>query len=343
MTLRTPSPIRQLARESNFELLRLVSQFCIVLYHIIHFYVVPFRASPWFEAVQMPLHVGVVVFVLLSGYFGIKPSSKGLFRLLSILLVYSLTNIIFGLRHGDGLYEKALALCFLSRTPFWFVRTYVYLYLVSPILNDFLGRASSKQKWYILLALGFISVVIAQSRGDFTLEEGKNLGYFMFLYCLGQQLHEYKGAWQNWSTSKLLLAYLLLNIAIVSAYLLLPSLHAVTWKLCFYYTSPLLITNAVLLFLLFGKIRLQSAGINWLATSCLAIFLIHCSVHAKQLLHLVGKSLCQHLGDDCLLFCATVVLALLVVGASILIDKLLTPVWLVSGRLGTALQKKLGF
>ena len=259
-----------------------------------------------------------------------------------MLLVYSLTSIIFGLRHGDGLYEKALVLCFLSRTPFWFVRTYVYLYLVSPMLNDFLGRGSSKQKLYILLALGFISVVMAQSHGDFTLEEGKNLGYFMFLYCLGQLLHEHKDAWLNWSTAKLLLAYLLLNIAIVSSYLLLTSLRAVIWKLCFSYTSPLLITNAVILFLLFGKIRLQSAGINWLATSCLAIFLIHSSVHAKQLLHLVGKSLCHHLGNDCLLFGTTVVLALLVVGASILINKLLIPVWLVSGRLGTALQKNLG-
>ena len=330
-------------RQSNFELLRLLSQYFIVLYHVLHFYLQPHHSSLAFKALQMPLHIGVVVFVLLSGYFSIKPSSKGFLRFLAILFVYSLPNIVHGVLTGQGALQKGLSLLFLSNTRFWFVRTYLYLYLVSPMLNEFLGNGILSRKWYLLAALGFISVWIAQFRTDPSLELGKNLVHFMFLYTLGRLLHEYQERWQRLSTFQLAGAYLFLNLLIVTTYLFLPSLRPLTWRLCFYYTSPILILNAILLFLFFGKLQFQSAFVNHLATSCFAIYLLHSTFYARQLLAVAGRALCQNIHSDIPLFGAAVLLALLVVTAIILIDNLLLPVWKASQKLGQTLYLKLGF
>lgn len=66
------------SRESNFELLRIVAMFCIVFYHLLLHYVIPAEGEESiFYALQLPLHIGVPLFVFISGYFGIKPSVSG--------------------------------------------------------------------------------------------------------------------------------------------------------------------------------------------------------------------------------------------------------------------------
>lgn len=41
-----------------------------------------------YQGIQIPLHIGVILFVLISGYFGIKRSFKGLIRLLTMTAIY---------------------------------------------------------------------------------------------------------------------------------------------------------------------------------------------------------------------------------------------------------------
>ena len=64
------------------ELLRIVSMFCIILFHLLLFFVEPNSGNPIYRAHQMPLHIGVILFVLVSGYYGIKTSLRGLCKLL---------------------------------------------------------------------------------------------------------------------------------------------------------------------------------------------------------------------------------------------------------------------
>ena len=74
-------------RLSNFEALRLLSMFLIVFYHLLLRFYHAYPAYEMVRALWIPLHVGVVCFVLISGYFRVKPSSRGLLLLLSMLLV----------------------------------------------------------------------------------------------------------------------------------------------------------------------------------------------------------------------------------------------------------------
>lgn len=65
-------------RQSNFELLRLVAMFFILCYHQIIYYVQPtIGDSSLFQGMQLTLHTGVLLFILISGYFGICPTIFG--------------------------------------------------------------------------------------------------------------------------------------------------------------------------------------------------------------------------------------------------------------------------
>ena len=132
--------VSQNARQSNMELLRIVAMFMILVYHTVYYVFYDYRGeSPVFASLMTILHIGVPLFVLISGYFGIKPSIKGFLKLYMILLFYNLS--LYGVRLIIGdvpfSYKEFVRLCF----PFsiggrwWFFKVYLMLYLVSPILN----------------------------------------------------------------------------------------------------------------------------------------------------------------------------------------------------------------
>lgn len=83
-------------RESQFELLRIIAQWFIILYHLFHMFTVRYQIeSPIFLGIQIPLHIGVILFVLISGYFGIKLSVKGVVRIVVQTFVYFVPIALF--------------------------------------------------------------------------------------------------------------------------------------------------------------------------------------------------------------------------------------------------------
>ena len=82
-------------RESNFELLRLLSMLFIVWYHLLCFFVVETDDAPVYKAMYFPLHVAVICFVLISGYFRIRPSIRGVAKLMFPLLMFYLPLTVY--------------------------------------------------------------------------------------------------------------------------------------------------------------------------------------------------------------------------------------------------------
>lgn len=94
-------------RQSNFELLRIVAMFLIVMYHLL----LSSSAMPCYDyeevmgqACWIPLHIAVVLFVLISGYFHIKASTRGIVKLILPVFVYYVPIELFCdiLDYGGG-------------------------------------------------------------------------------------------------------------------------------------------------------------------------------------------------------------------------------------------------
>ena len=332
-------------RNSSFELLRILSQVFIVLYHICYIWQgKEYSSQAFFQVVSIPLHIGVVVFVLLSGFFTIKLKISGLVKLLGIFFVYCLPEVVYGVATAKDSLHAIRSLMFFSNSHFWFVKTYLYLFLVSPMINLWLKHATERQRWYMVAAFAFVACYMATSMGDKSLTSGKNLTNFVFFYLVGNQLYYYRDKWMNAKTSNLLLCYLVFNIVIlISMY----SMHGnivgkIIKNLSFPYSSPLILIGAIMFFMIIGKQHIQSRFINYVAASSLAIYLIHGNRPYLPELHGV---VCEYLqgvtGNNLLLLGSYTIYTLIVITACVCIDKCLTPLWNIINHTGRKLQDKI--
>lgn len=259
-------------RESNFELLRLIAMFFIVLYHLLLKFIVVVDSAPIYQALFFPLHVAVICFVLISGYFHIKPSVRGGAKLLFPLLAFYLPLTLYEYsRYNVGI----SSFLFFSKSPYWFIRTYFYLFLIAPVLNFYID--TYRRRLSLLVMLGFMAIYMGWMMQDASMADGKNLVLFMFLYVLGDCLKHYKETTDQVSTIILGGIYLFLNVALVYLYTMYPNnfIGKTIWNVSYPYCSPILILNAVLLFLLFSRLHLKSNVVNRLAGSVFAIYILH--------------------------------------------------------------------
>ena len=272
-------------RQSNYELLRIFSMFMIIFYHLIFFIVARnHRDVPFWQSFQLAIHTGVILFVLISGYFGIKTSTRGFVRLLLLSLVYYVPIVLVDnliLKEGLTAAEKWQLVLpsfqAVTKSPYWFLRTYMWLYLLAPLANKFFEADPKRNKLVLLLVCGAISLYAGYNGVDGSITDGKNIINFLFLYALGSILHDTYDKWSNWKTWKLLTAFLVLCIALVWTHLHFNGTWYSTtlWQLAYPYNSPILMIVAVLAFMLFGKIKIQSKAVNWVAASTFSMYLIH--------------------------------------------------------------------
>ena len=217
------------------------------------------------------------------------------------------------------------------------MRTYICLFLFAPVINLYLSLLTYKKRILLLTVLFFISIYLGTSHGDPSLSDGKNLANFLFLYVVGNTLNKYRPYWEKQKYSGLISVYIVLNVALVALYLLSGPetvMGKVIWHVSYPYCSPVLLINALLLFMIIGKTRLCPARINRLAKSTLAIFLIHSH---PAFLYATGKAIpiLKGLSFNCITFLLlTACYTLLIMLLCIFIDKALQPIWKCVIRLG---------
>ena len=341
----TEPQVACIQRNSAFELLRILSQVFIVLYHICYIWQgKEYSSQPFFQAVSIPLHIGVVVFVLLSGYFTIKFKISGLVKLLGIFFIYCLPEVIYSVATAKDSLHAIRSLMFFSNSHFWFVKTYLYLFLVSPMINLWLKNATERQRWYMVAVFAFVACYMATSMGDNSLSTGKNLVNFIYFYLVGNQLYYYRDKWINIKTSNIVLCYFIFNVVILTLeyYMYGNIVGKMIKRLSFPYSSPLILIGSVMFLMIIGKQNIQSRFINYVAASSLAIYLIHGSRPYLPILHGEVCGYLQGVTDNNLyLFGSYMVYTLIVITACVVIDKCLTPVWNIINYTGKRLQERI--
>ena len=191
-------------RQSNMELLRLVAMMMILVMHMDY----GAFGLPTAESVEnAPMTtfgrifvehlclVAVNVYVLISGWFGIRPKMKSFVRLMLQVATYSIIITGAFLLLGKATFKIGYVTDMLIiGKQYWFVVSYLLLYLVSPILNTFVEHSSKREfQWMLLVFFGFQFVY----SWIFGLEEfagGYSALSFMGLYLLARyvKIYEYE-------------------------------------------------------------------------------------------------------------------------------------------------------
>lgn len=296
--------------------------FVIVLYHMYLYNLSDLRCPehPVISSIFPLLHVGVPLFVLISGYFGIKPTWKGLLTIISVVVVYHVPLLLYhDLRHGLNIHS----FLFISDAGFyWFVRVYLFLYITAPILNQALKSMDKKRCLIWILVLSVISIYFGYFDKEGCLS-GKSLPNFWLIYSIGYYIHNHIRA-ERISVLNVLIALFLFNVStFIGLYFSINNAFVFDkiLRLTFYYNSVGLILNAVLIFLLFCKIRISNTAINYVASSMFSVYIIH-----EQ--PLIRNSISEYIRANGLVDTGGVLFVAVAVFVScIIIDKCMTPIW----------------
>lgn len=231
--------------------------------------------------------VAVNAFILISGYYSIKLTAGRIFKLYAFCAFFSLLTYLLQvfLLHTETLSTgKLFTRTFLvfSRTNIWFIRDYVYLMLLSPILNKI---EENKSLMLAIISLLFINVWAGFVMGVKEVINGYNLPNFLLLYIIGRYLHNNKYVtWMNLPKLTYLGMYIvfcciagIINITVANTSII--NNTPLAFRIIFGYNNPLLILASISFFLFFLHIKIQCIFINKWATGCLSIYLFHEGTH----------------------------------------------------------------
>lgn len=306
----------------------------IVFYHlIIHVLNGLNPHSLVFAISETILHIGVICFVLITGYFGIRPSLKGFLRFFLICLTYNvfvyLTSVLWGINVFSNS-EFLRSFFAISKTNLWFVNCYAALYIVSPLINKILAKSNLREKLIFTFLLGILCFYLGWLMKNDIFWGGKNLINFVFLYFIGNLISKISPRFYKVKTSLLILIYVLYNTIIVVSYIILSEYKQIVKYFFFPYDSPGLILNGCLCFFIFIKIgvNFRSKIINKLAVSAFAVYLLHENTYInwfiyRKLSHFDNPEL-----NDIQTIFVFGLIAFLIFVVCIAIDQILAPIML---------------
>ncbi|MBQ3582300.1 MAG: acyltransferase family protein [Alistipes sp.] len=271
-------------RDSNFELLRIVSMLLVLLNHY-----TPIRIADTnrdvllsdcllqdiinFELMSLSF-VCVNCFILISGYFGVKLKLRSFLNLLFQMVFWSAVCVVFAVSIFD-VHELPLLKAFAKNIVCgWFPQAYLILFAVSPILNTFIKSCSERDLGRYILLFYLVSTIGGYLMGWDNFKDGMSALSLMGLYLIG--------AYLRISTLKLfafkartdLLIYLGLGFCMVALNMLMIKVGISSSP--YGYLNPIVIIMSVYLFLFFKKINIgHNKVINFLSASAFSIYLFH--------------------------------------------------------------------
>lgn len=281
---------RERERESNIELLRIIAMFLVLVVHSCYFSLgtpsqheiivapVPTGTRIFFQSVSVAC---VDIFVLISGWFGIRPKAKSfanfIFQCLFFLIGLYTFLIIFGFAEIS---YSGIASCFLLLNWNWFIKAYLLLYLVSPILNAFIEKVSERQLKNFIILFYIIHTIYGWIwyKSTTYIEGGSSIISFIGLYLLARYCNLYKPNFTKLKKSLDCLIIVTLQISMfIGEFLMLRYLGRNDYMLG--NASPFVIMLSLFTVILFHKIRFKSRLINFIARSSFAVFLFHTNYH----------------------------------------------------------------
>lgn len=319
-------------RQSNFELLRMFAMFLVLVTHsdlvalglpsADDFDTNPLNAftRTFFESISI---VCVNVFVLISGWFGIRPNLKGFLNFIFQCVYFLFGLYLIALLTGwTSLSVTGVMQCLCLTGHNWFIQSYIGLYILSPVLNSFLERSDKRKLEIFLVAFFLFQTYFGLLRSAKFIVEGYSTFSFIGLYVLAHYLKNYGGNLRKWGW----LLYLCSIVANTLLYVLQCKYYHVL--ITFNYINPFVIIGAVGLLLWFSSIRItHNSIINFMSKSCFAVYLLHTNseIYEPLFLNTVRSIYDSNSGIGCLFM--ILLFLLIIFAASIICDMPRRAIW----------------
>lgn len=290
-------------KQSNFELMRIISMFLIIVYHIIyHGKMLTNSNGTILLILQLIICITLVhvnSFVLITGYFQYdkKFSLKSFFKNYNATMFYKIVIAIILFSIGI---IKLTSIDFLNLVnpfyiPYWFVACYLILYLLSPFFNILIKNMNQRtHRLLIIILILCFSIAPFFSNQIVGPNNGLTVVQFVLLYFIGSYLAKYPITknihFKSYSKNKLQTLLLISSISFMIlnflSYNFGTILNNSTSSILKYignlitsnyirYNFIFVLMQSVCYFLWFSTLNIKSKIINFIAPLTLGIYLIH--------------------------------------------------------------------
>lgn len=291
--------MKQTNKQTNIELLRIVCALMVIAVHMISQSDVLDNCSPSNYVFSVIFHAGgrlaCSVFVIIGAYFLVDIPFRTyrvahlFFKTIITVAVIDFAIIIFcrNLVESNGnIIDLVIQIFPIVGKPYWFIDSYIYMLILSPILNHLLNESKIQNYVDFLLAGSVILIVLGSHPASFQLFPFANdTLWFCFLYLLTGRLKHQKiftsVSFGTWATVFILCYISMCGICIVCNQL--KNSWEYAWILRFFYISTFqsifAFAAAISLFGLFLHIDISNKRmcsiVEIISRHTFGIFLIH--------------------------------------------------------------------
>lgn len=327
-------------RLSNIELLRIIAIFLILIFHS-NFLALGsptnnlLQANPSFTFSQVFLEslavICVDIFVLISGWFAIRPKVSSfcsfIFQLAFFFIGIFVLFVLFGLRSFSV--NGILGSLLLLPQHNWFIRAYVCLYIIVPILNTFVENVEMHELRKTLIFFFIFQTIFSWlfDAASF-FESGYSTMSFIGLYLLGRYVRIVSPKWCNFNKWIDFIIYMGISLILsVTAIFVISIDKSGAMSKIYSYVNPLVILSSLYLLLFFSKLSIKSKVINWIASSSFAAYLLHANpnIFSSYFVPTIRQIVEEHTGFSVLIFLFFFLVVVYIV--AIFLDKIRQFVW----------------
>ncbi|MDR3339789.1 MAG: acyltransferase family protein [Candidatus Symbiothrix sp.] len=282
-------------RDSNIELLRIVSIFLIIfvhqLSHGLGYNKGNIVANLFFGCFTTPV---INAFIFISGYFGLRFKWKIFISLVLQAIFYSIIIYLIGILFFPNIsFEIGLFIkSFFPLTTYlwWFISVYMLLYVLSPLINKGLERLNKRQFLIVTLSLLllnftlFFSIFLDVShKNSPIISVCVNFIDFLSVYVLGRYMYA-NHIYPKKAFLKYFLACMLFIVTII-VFVLAFSNHNDYIGRVFRDNNPLTFLSGIYLFFTFKSMNLKYYRIiNNTSPLILGVYMIHDHLYIRELL-----------------------------------------------------------
>ena len=265
-------------RNSNLELLRIVSILLIVAMHVCGYAASKGDFSLGNTVVRYFIgsigNLGVSCFVLISGYFGVKFSWR---KLVYITLLTTVYAVLASFCNGGFTVNRdcIMQLTVVPRYFNWYITCYIILMMVSGYLNRFCESLDRKSYRKLLLAL-FVTMSVLPMMVSATetveIRSGQCLSYFIYAYLIGRYIRlHHDQTYPAWKPLLVVVGLVLSMWVFNVATIYVPAIGQIPITSNY---SPTIIVASVASLYLFKSFTFRSRAVNYISASVLAIYLL---------------------------------------------------------------------
>lgn len=272
-------------RNSSIELLRIIAMSAILVYHFFVHGSAVFETSSYVKSFVISfMYWGVNVFIMISGYCGMKLKLHSFLKLYATVSLFVLANLLMLYLCDVPLSLKSVRSVVLpfSSGGYWFMAIYLGLLFTTPILLNGISNLSTHSLRKVVFILFVFNVFCCGVNKNMSNVNGYTYMQFLFMYVIGYWLSK-----DNQRFSSLSCVMMALMIGVTEMCVAVACENFLGRPIAYFmkYNNIFVVCQSICIFAAFTKFDFRNKFINHISSATLGCYLLQDGLFGQKFLY----------------------------------------------------------